>query len=559
MAALERAREKPKYVPVNLPQLPPDVWPLILHGKHYGGVRLQLSSKPQAVIRAVQEPCSLNCLQTNAASMDWKSVPCAQHTAVEQHICARQALETSLSSLTGPIILVLHHRDPTARMSGPWFAHVCPLWVFRTSARSVLLRSCVVLNLVYAAAYEIEFYAAAYFELSCQTLHPLPGRHSGTPHSRTPLAAPGCIHALSRVARLAGQMDDSGKQASYGELPSQLDAHVGLEQDGTTYCDNLFDDTLEFATHDNPYEALPLSNFNNSGFEDDTAWNFAVYNLALDNSSSAEQCCDVSQSCVKEVPLNANAHTPNGNIASRWPATEQLGQDADINGSPEETNIPADISAAGSPSYQPIICHSRKKPKTKPGKVHDGQIPLVCPFQRLDAHEYHKCSKYVLRRIKDVKQHIYRCHTQPEYYCALCFNVFESARERDDHIRRAGCNKISMPWFHGISGEQRRRLGRKASSAMGTEEQWFEIWEVIFPGQGRPRSVWVGSPSEEAVLALRSMWKNRGTSILEDVLGDSGGVGSQPLVLDTAMNSIFNRLEAQSASSPGDNGTLSPT
>lgn len=286
-------------------------------------------------------------------------------------------------------------------------------------------------------------------------------------------------------------------------------------------------------------------------FENDTTWNYTVPNLGLDDYLPAEQYRDTEQPCVNEVTPNASVFPPNSSVP--WQPRGPPGPDANTDVITEKTRIPEDIFAAG-----PHIHHPRKKTKTSPGKVHDGQISLACPFQRLDAHKYHRCSKYILRRIKDVKQHIYRCHMQPEYYCALCFNVFESALERDEHIRRAGCNKRPVPWFHGVSDEQRRRLGQKASSTLSVEAQWFEIWGLLFPEQKRPESVWVGSPFEEAVFALRSVWKNAGTRILEDVLGSSESDGFQPALLDRVVNSLFDCLEAESASSPEDNDTLSP-
>lgn len=353
-------------------------------------------------------------------------------------------------------------------------------------------------------------------------------------------------------------MDNSGEQASLGELPSELAelaAQMGLDQSGTAYCDDFFNSFSDFNAYDNPYQALPISAFGVHSFEANTVWNGAVPTLPLDKYSPTKQYDDAAQ--PNKVLFNMSVPTTSGHVP--WQASEPFGRDANINVTPEESSIPEDTPGAVSPRHQPNFCHSRRKSKAKPGKVHDGEILLACPFQRLDARKYHKCSKYLLRRIKDVKQHIYRCHKQPEYYCAICFHVFGTALERDDHIRQARCTKRPVPAFHGISDEQRRMLGRKVSSTLDMEEQWFEIWGVIFPGQKRPKSVVVGSPSEEALTALRIMWGNRGTQILKDVLGNPGAAAVQPGLMDTVVNSIFDCLETESASLPDDSGCLSPT
>ncbi len=66
---------------------------------------------------------------------------------------------------------------------------------------------------------------------------------------------------------------------------------------------------------------------------------------------------------------------------------------------------------------------------------------LACPFYKWDAHKYHDCLRYGLRRIKDVKQHVYRRHTKPDLYCAVCYQVFSSADARDAHVRGMDCSQ----------------------------------------------------------------------------------------------------------------------
>lgn len=60
--------------------------------------------------------------------------------------------------------------------------------------------------------------------------------------------------------------------------------------------------------------------------------------------------------------------------------------------------------------------------------------PLACPFYKRDPKQHQVCGKYKLRRIKDVKQHIYRLHYNPELYCPRCRLKFECFSKRDHHI-----------------------------------------------------------------------------------------------------------------------------
>ncbi|CAI4217554.1 unnamed protein product [Parascedosporium putredinis] len=62
----------------------------------------------------------------------------------------------------------------------------------------------------------------------------------------------------------------------------------------------------------------------------------------------------------------------------------------------------------------------RKSPKRQDNTEPENQQRFACPFYRHDPFKYTSCLSYSLRRIKDVKQHIYRKHGPPLYYCAPC-------------------------------------------------------------------------------------------------------------------------------------------
>lgn len=71
--------------------------------------------------------------------------------------------------------------------------------------------------------------------------------------------------------------------------------------------------------------------------------------------------------------------------------------------------------------------------------------PLACPFSKKDLHVYRECTKFGFKRARDVKQHLKRNH-RPEV---------------PEHIR------ICL---------------RKPSSRGPREKQWYEIFELLFPG-----------------------------------------------------------------------------
>ncbi|KAK2605816.1 hypothetical protein QQS21_003770 [Conoideocrella luteorostrata] len=186
------------------------------------------------------------------------------------------------------------------------------------------------------------------------------------------------------------------------------------------------------------------------------------------------------------------------------------------------------------------------QPQTQDGEDTQAYI-LACPFYKKNLHVYNPCLGYHLRRIKDVKQHIYRKHSKPDFYCSRCFTVFFDARSRDAHTRLASCEVQTDPQHAGISEDQKKRLTQYASRSKGIHEQWFDIWDIIFPGEQRPKSVYVGSYLEEAVPLLRAFWDDRQLEIIS-VVAQTGNVENTAKdTLKEVMGALLDHFEKETS------------
>ncbi|KAI7778911.1 hypothetical protein LA080_001517 [Diaporthe eres] len=175
-------------------------------------------------------------------------------------------------------------------------------------------------------------------------------------------------------------------------------------------------------------------------------------------------------------------------------------------------------------------------------------VVFACPFQKFDPHKYHKCLKYTLNRIKDVKQHIYRQHMQRPYYCARCYEFFATGDERDEHSRRADCKKRQAPQSEGITDDQRNELKKSSPRKKPLHEQWFEVWDVVFPGCQRPQSAFIGNYVEEMVPLLRELWNEKSAEIISGVIDTRGERAEIDRgLLAGIMDSVFDRFEAEKA------------
>lgn len=151
---------------------------------------------------------------------------------------------------------------------------------------------------------------------------------------------------------------------------------------------------------------------------------------------------------------------------------------------------------------------------------------LACPFSKLDGNRYHGCLKFELRRVKDVKQHISRKHMSPEFYCARCGQTFSDRDKQDEHTRMVSCPIKAKPIFEGISEEQKYMLKRSGGRGVTSQDQWFEIWDILFPSEPRPVSIYLGNFMEETLSYIIKRCQNdnwRGM-VLEALSERHGGV-----------------------------------
>ncbi|KAK0639791.1 hypothetical protein B0T16DRAFT_395454 [Cercophora newfieldiana] len=143
---------------------------------------------------------------------------------------------------------------------------------------------------------------------------------------------------------------------------------------------------------------------------------------------------------------------------------------------------------------------------------------FACPFYRRDPLRYMDCIHLKLTRVRDVKQHIQRKHSVPAYCCPICHQRFNSAAQRDDHIRERKC--IPQPRDSPESPDSAAldRLKSRFDRCLPPVDQWHTIWNILFPGQPKSTSPYLGSLIEESIDILRGFWQQEGGLIISSVL-----------------------------------------
>ncbi|KAJ2982225.1 hypothetical protein NUW58_g6490 [Xylaria curta] len=135
----------------------------------------------------------------------------------------------------------------------------------------------------------------------------------------------------------------------------------------------------------------------------------------------------------------------------------------------------------------------RIKPRSGPARR---RLTFACPFYLHNKEAHRGCLNYELKRIVDVRQHIYRSHVQSSYCsrCGIEFQDDHNYSQRDAHITEGNCAVNSnIPLHTGATSDQLGNMSNPATHGRGAndEERWYSIWRIMFPGDDDPPSPYI--------------------------------------------------------------------
>ncbi|KAL0778245.1 hypothetical protein CaCOL14_005898 [Colletotrichum acutatum] len=235
----------------------------------------------------------------------------------------------------------------------------------------------------------------------------------------------------------------------------------------------------------------------------------------------------------RDDPLASHMDVIVGNIFQRyqeWNVRERGGQGRRASGQRVNTNTPdsgrssrkrshsddlpdQDASDGGDSNVMPGF----KKPKVP---ASTSKLMFACPFWKNDPDNHRQCYKKVLSQIKYVKSHLYRFHAAP-ITCPCCGAAFQDEETRDQHARARRCEVVSegyIPSHEGLSQGRMRQVSKRANPSHSPEEQWFTIWDIVFPSKPRPSSPYIDGVLSEDLCSLREFYTSIGTDMMLDYL-----------------------------------------
>jgi hypothetical protein len=186
--------------------------------------------------------------------------------------------------------------------------------------------------------------------------------------------------------------------------------------------------------------------------------------------------------------------------------------------------------------------HPPPPKKMKPGQGEKSQKSFACPYLKWDPLKFRICCEKKLSRISDVKQHLHRKHT-PAHYCPLCQVIFPDVDKLQGHLEVRNCTRQDSTMLVGVSIQQYRELHGKSKPNASGEDQWYAIWEILFPKDERPRCVYVDTDLAVELCHFRAYCESHGPAIMGEHI-DSGPAWLSSQITEE-QRQVLNRLIAQ--------------
>ncbi|KAH9229112.1 hypothetical protein K456DRAFT_753468 [Colletotrichum gloeosporioides 23] len=155
-----------------------------------------------------------------------------------------------------------------------------------------------------------------------------------------------------------------------------------------------------------------------------------------------------------------------------------------------------------------------QKPSSRK-KSRGGTPRLACPYFKHDPVKHGCCARLKFPLPSRVKEHLLR-RRGPKIRCMRCSATFASEVSLNQHLK----SLIVCPFRPNstpndeISLEMEKQLRKRPKKRLSEEEQWFEIWDILFPSTQPP------SPTHRSdELARQDVLKNIERSFTEEPNG----------------------------------------
>lgn len=143
---------------------------------------------------------------------------------------------------------------------------------------------------------------------------------------------------------------------------------------------------------------------------------------------------------------------------------------------------------------------------------------FACPFWKLSPSKS-KCHRHSFDKIARVKQHLQIKHKNL-LCCQRCLATFKVETEFDQHVgREPACDAVAFGTESEIIPPHKQSMLRKRSNKrLCSEEQWFVIWDILFPRVQRPTSPYVDARLADQISGFCEHFDKYASEVVEEIL-----------------------------------------
>ena len=156
--------------------------------------------------------------------------------------------------------------------------------------------------------------------------------------------------------------------------------------------------------------------------------------------------------------------------------------------------------------------------------------PLKYSRENLEEPNYWNCGNCCLRDISRLKQHLYRVHSRPAYYCGSCFQAFKSREVLDQHTRQRPPCELTCPKYGDRMTDHQFQAIKRRVIRGDPYELWFHIFQILFPDGRKPLSPYVSVADAATINHFVTLFRWFGPEEMMSMLSAREGRPSHPLL-----------------------------
>lgn len=218
-----------------------------------------------------------------------------------------------------------------------------------------------------------------------------------------------------------------------------------------------------------------------------------------------------------------------------------------------------------------VMSSDHESQQSRPRKQRTEDRPrviLACPFYKWDPARYRNCRRILLTKISYVKQHILRAHRMPPH-CQICNGSFQTDEQLRQHVRSMTCERRPYAPPDGVTEERMIQLRSRVNQKNSLENQWYEVFDILFPGSARPASVYLDPELSQDLDEFVNFLTTQGPGIILDrvarpgsaVDGAPGGHGVSGLAGNVAgaLQEVYDRWYRERTTEDGPSTAPKPS